>query len=1062
MADTNKKNQDDFRRNASKKHDASANGNESEASSQKNADQNDHGVESEQAPESSPDHPAGRSTDQAQQSSQGTDKGAGNSQTEGPSGQEELQPEQSAENEPKLPLFVGVGASAGGLEPLFAFVEQLKPDSLCAYFIIQHQSLETGESLLSSLLSRRTSCETLLAEDGMPVEAGHIYVTPPGKLMSVDSMRIRIESKPPRAMAIDHLLRSLAEEGGDHSAAVILSGSDTDGTLGARAIMEKSGLVITQNPTEAAYETMPRSIVDEGFADLVLKASEAPGELADYAAALTKRNTAEGSTPLPKKPRDKLLDVLKNKVGHDFSIYKENTINRRIQRRMDFHKLERVSDYLQYVRSHEKESFELFKDMLISVTSFFRDPQCFASLKRYLAEEYLPKRKSEEGLRAWVPGCATGEEAYSLGIVLAEAMSEAEVSCPVTIYATDLDTEAIAMARHGTFPQNIEADIEPKRLNRFFTKVEDRYRIKTDIRDMIVFAEQNVLRDPPFSNVDIVLCRNLLMYFKPTAQRHVIYQFAYALNKGGLLMLGPSEGVGENEDFLTSIDTPCRLYVCNVEHAKRPLRMGKKPDYDFGSRSARENEPPRRSAQDKKESATRMMERILLNVVTPPSVIVNKHGDILYIHGRTGELLEPMQGMPDANVLRMAREGLRMTLATMLSECAVSREEKSRRSVTVQTNAEKHDFDIMVRPVDSKQFDTPVFTITFQRSTLVAEMTSEVVDGKELSDMARKRIAVLESEINECRESMRSIIEDYEVANEELRSSNEELESTNEELKSTNEELETAKEELQSINEEQTTLNAELQTKNEELQRISNDMDNLLVSTDIATMFLDQDLTIKRFTPSINEIMSLRDADIGRPVSDISMKLDYTSLISDAEKVLDDLTPVSRELKGDDNTWYQMRIRPYKTMDKRIDGVVVTFNDITQIKHSEQTAKSAQLLAESVIETVSEPLLVLEEGLDVTTANHAFLAVFGVSERNTVGENLADIAGGRLDIPKLKEALTSLVKEKKKLRELAVDAEIEPSRPVRLLINARYVPFSTGAGEEEKILMSIVRIDPAE
>ncbi|TVM31932.1 CheR family methyltransferase [Oceanidesulfovibrio marinus] len=959
-------------------------------------------------------------------------------------------------------LYVGIGASAGGLEPLFQIVEQLSPDDPCAYFIVQHQSMETGESLLPSLLAKRTDCSVELADDGARIMPGVIYIAPPDKLLSFNGILISLSIQEARTMPIDHLFRSLAENAGGHCIAIILSGSNTDGTLGSRAVKEHGGVIIAQDPDTAEYKTMPQSVVDTGLADLMAAPSAIPNHIRDYVNTVSQRDASETDTiAFSQSQRNTLFSLVKNRVGHDFQPYKENTINRRIQRRMDFHKIERLKDYITLVKSDPNEANELFKDMLISVTNFFRDPACFETLKQTLVKQYLPRKNSAE-FRAWVPGCATGEEAYSLAIILAEAMDETGVHCDVSIYATDVDTEAIARARKGVFPENIEADVSEQRLRRFFSHQSNEYRIKQKIRDMIIFAEQNVRQDPPFYRLDTIICRNLLMYFKPEAQQKVMSHFCYAMKKNGLLMLGTSESIGSLAECLHPVDASCRLYMAKrgIEDHERYTDSHTSQRL-FSLTGAPAGGYARRRQEDSVgESGIRSMERILLNLATPPSLIVNRNGDIHYIHGRTGKLLEPVQGRPDSNVLRMAREGLRMHLSTLLGECAHTNQKQTRRNVRVQTNGDETLFDITIQPIKSDQFEAPTFLISFDESPPPRKGELDIENMQDISEQARNRITMLEAELQECRDSMRVMTEEHEAANEELKSSNEELQSTNEELKSTVEELETAKEEVQSINEEQSTLNEELQAKNDELQRISNDLDNLLVSTEIATIFLNNDLIIKRYTPAISDVMSLRESDVGRPVTDIAMKLEYTALAVDSSSVLQNLDSLTKEVQNESGSWFQMRIRPYKTSDNRIDGVVVTFNDITRLKQSEQMARTAQNLAESIIDIASEPLLVLDEKMVIQTANRALLETFGVTEKKSIGKNIFEVGRGRLDQPELKKALESLITEKHVLWEYPIKVELKPSRTMRLHINAKYVPFSTQEGEAPRILLSISAITP--
>lgn len=959
-------------------------------------------------------------------------------------------------------LYVGFGASAGGLDPLFQIVEQLNPDDPCAYFIVQHQSMDTGQDLLSSLLSKRTDCTVELARDDARIKPGVIYIAPPDKLMSFNDGHLSLEPQETRTMPIDHLFRSLADTAGGHGVVVVLSGSNTDGTLGSRAVKENGGIIIAQDPKTAEHKTMPQSVIDTNLADLVVAPSDIPGHIRDYASTVSQRDEAATDTiAFPQSLRNTLFSLVRDRVGHDFQHYKENTINRRIQRRMDFHKIGRLKDYITLVKTDQNEANELFKDMLISVTNFFRDAVCFEELKQTLIKQYLPRKSSSE-FRAWVPGCATGEEAYSLAIILAEAMDETGVHCDVSIYATDVDTEAIARARKGEFPENIEADVSEQRLRRFFTHQKNQYRIKQKIRDMLIFAEQNVRQDPPFYRLDAIICRNLLMYFKPEAQQKVMSHFCYALKRNGLLMLGTSESIGPLADCLHPVEASCRLYMAKRGVDDHERYTDNRTSLRLFSLTGAHTGGYARSRPEEStgESVIRTMERILLNLATPPSLIVNRSGDIHFIHGRTGKLLEPVQGRPDSNVLRMAREGLRMHLSTLISECAHTNQKQTRRNVRVQTNGDETLFDIAIQPVQSDQFEAPTFLISFEESPPPREGEMVIENMQDISEQARNRITALEADMQECRESMRVMTEEYEAANEELKSSNEELQSTNEELKSTVEELETAKEEVQSINEEQSTLNEELQAKNDELQRISNDLDNLLVSTEIATLFLDNDLTIKRYTPAISEVMSLRESDVGRPVTDIAMRLDYTGLAEDASTVLQNLDSLTREVRNESGSWFQMRIRPYKTSDNRIDGVVVTFNDITRLKQSEQVARTAQNLAESIIDIASEPLLVLDEKLVIKTVNRAFLDTFGVTEKKSVGKSILEAAHGRLDLPKLKFALDGLIEEKHVLRDYTLQAEIKPSQTVRLHINAKYVPFSTQEGEARRILLSIASITP--
>ena len=740
-------------------------------------------------------------------------------------------------------------------------------------------------------------------------------MTPPDKELSLYDGRMQLTERErgARSMIIDAFFRSLALEGPVRAVAVILSGSNTDGTLGARAVKERNGLVIAQDPESAGFSTMPQSIVDEGLADVTLKPSEMVEHILGFAENL-RLVPPESKTPealVPSNERDKLFLLLKNRTGHDFSKYKDNTVNRRIQRRMAVHRIDRLRDYVSYIRRNRDEVDHLFRDLLIGVTNFFRDSAVFEGLKELLLKEYLP-RLSNSQFRVWVPGCATGEEAYSLAIILTEALDELEADIEVAIYGTDQDEAAIDQARKGIFPKNIEADVSGERIKRFFEEEEldGRYRIKQDIREMLVFAVHNVTSDPPFSRLHLVCCRNLLMYLKPEAQKSVLSQFRYGLVDEGLLLLGTSESVTFLAQPFETVDKKLRLYRLKPGTAEV---FFSEDQGLFRHRTLQHRRKRDRRRQDAAEPEAgiikRAAERFLLEM-SEPSVLVDKTGDILYFHGRSGRYLEPVKGRPQSNILEMARKGLCIDLSAALTTAAAKKKAQVRTGVKIKANDHEETVDLFIRPLDLEDRKEPCFMISFQKNP-ERKPPAHVNDIQNYSNGARTRVRDLQEELQNCREDMQSTAEKYEAANEELKSSNEELQSTNEELKSTNEELETAKEELQSINEEQTTLNSELQAKNKELESINDDMMNLMAATRIATLFLDNDLQIRRFTPAMKDIISLRESDEGRPVREMSMKLEYESLEQDAEQVLTDLNSVEREVRGKEGNWYQLRLMPY-------------------------------------------------------------------------------------------------------------------------------------------------------
>ncbi len=916
---------------------------------------------------------------------------------------------------PPPALLVGLGASAGGLDAIGAFLDalvNLEDARRWAFFIVQHQSSEAGKDVFTSLLSKHTVLPVVLAQDGLRIAAGVIHVAPPDKRMALFDGRIQLEPREVGGgMAIDHFLLSLAQEADGRAAAVMLSGSNADGVKGCRAVGETGGLVLAQAPASAAFDTMPRSVIDANLADDILPPAQMPKRIAAFAKKL---DMAPGAVTvreavLPASDRDKVLMLIKSKSKQDFSLYKDNTVNRRIMRRMHVHHIDSLKEYVEFLRGNAEEARALFKDMLISVTNFFRDADAFETLKELLRQRLLTLGRDQ--FRAWTPGCATGEEAYSVAIIVRELLDELGLGLQVVIYATDLDEDAITRARAGMFPKSIATDLGEARTQRFFVPHDGKLRAKGEIRDMLVFAMQNVIQDPPFSSLDLICCRNLLMYLKAQAQERVLAQFQYSLRPGGLFMLGSSESVSSLAEPFQELHKKHRIFERRAQGVQvLQLRQGGGGD-GLGHRDAARAEtlvnlPVAGGALGHGANMRQIAERLLLAASCPPSLLVSKSGEVLYIHGRTGRYLELREGLLTTNVLDMVRQGLRFDLATAISAATVKNQPQVRHAVKVLGDEQEEYVDILVSPVQVPEWGETCCVITFSAVPVPRSVSNAEADGKH-EDVCRQRIADLEGALQQLREDMQSVIEEYEAANEELKSSNEELQSTNEELKSTNEELETAKEELQSINEEQSTLNAELQSKNEELAHIGDDMANLLTSTRIATLFLDRELRIKRFTPAMRRIMALRPGDLDRPVQEIALHLDYKDLEADVQKVLNDLNTLTRELKGVQGEWYQLRINPYRTLGDVIVGAVATFNDITQIKQSEMEAVASRSLAESIIQTVREPLLVLDAQLVVQSANKAFYIAFKTTPAEVLGVALPQLGQGQWNV----QALLSLAHE---------------------------------------------------
>jgi two-component system CheB/CheR fusion protein len=835
---------------------------------------------------------------------------------------------------------VGIGASAGGLEALVQFLEHVPAGNAMALVIVQHLD-PTRKGIMPELLQHATSMRVVEVKDRTRVRPGCTYVIPPNKDMSIlHGVLHLLEPAEPRGqrLPIDYFLRSLAEDQNERSIGVILSGMGSDGTLGLRAIKEKAGLVLVQEPATAKFDGMPRSAIDAGLADIVAPVAELPGKILAHlqrAPLLVQAETCQSDKS--QSALEKAIILLRAHTGHDFSLYKRNTLYRRIERRMGLHQIAKMSGYVRYLQENSQELDLLFKELLIGVTNFFRDPAAWDQLRTQALPALLAERVPGHALRAWVPGCSTGEEAYSLAIAFREVAEELKTKERFTlqIFATDLDHDAIEKARKGVFPHDIAADVSEERLRRFFIKEEHGYRVRKEIRELVIFAAQNLIMDPPFTKLDILSCRNLLIYLAPELQKKLIPLFHYSLNPGGLLFLGSAETIGSCTDMLVPLGGKSRLF----QRAPSVLRA---EAVEFpASFSARTHAGPEaRPAPAQTASLQLLADQLVLQRYAPPAVLVDDKGDIFYVSGRTGKYLEPAAGKANWNLFAMAREGLRYELAGAFRKALREKKRIWLRGLKAGSEVGDPCVDVSVERLDETGPLHGLVMITF------AEVAAPVVvraTGRASKTHHRSaRLVELERELRQVRAEASTTHEEMQTSQEELRSANEELQSTNEELQSTNEELTTSKEEMQSLNEELQTLNAELQAKVDELSRTSNDMKNLLNSTDIATLFLDNELNVRRFTPLAAKIIKLIPADLGRPITDLASDLKYPELAEDAREVLRSLTSLEKPTATRDKRWFTVRIMPYRTMDDRIDGVVITFADITVAKTLEAELRSQQ------------------------------------------------------------------------------------------------------------------------
>jgi two-component system CheB/CheR fusion protein len=756
-----------------------------------------------------------------------------------------------------------------------------------------------------------------------------------------------LEPASPRGLRlpIDFFLRSLAQDRQEHSIGVILSGMGSDGTLGLRAIKEKAGVVLVQDPATAKFDGMPRSAIDSGLADIVAPVDELPGRIMAYlkrtplahASELALEGKTEGAL-------EKVIILLRTHTGHDFSLYKKNTFFRRIERRMGIHQIDKIAAYIRYLQENSQELDLLFKELLIGVTCFFRDGAPWEQLRASVIPALLASRPAGHALRAWVPGCSTGEEAYSLAIVFKEAMEEIKTPKKLTlnVFATDLDKDAIDKARQGVYPANIAADVSPERLKRFFVKVELGYRVGTEIREMVVFAPQSLILDPPFTKLDLLSCRNLLIYLAPEMQKKLMPLFHYSLSPGGILFLGSAETIGGFTDLFDSLGGKTRLYRRN-ESGKRPERIEFPPAFAAPLPAGTEPRPEPQTPS----SLQSLADQLVLELYSLPAVLVNDKGDILYVSGRTGQYLEPAAGKANWNIFAMARAGLRYELTSAFEKVLRHEGAVALKGLKIETNGGKQFVNVTVQRLEKPEGLRGLVMIIF--ADVAAPLEKEVAEQSRKGAGRNARLKALEQKHQQVCMELQTTREEMQTSQEELRSTNEEMQSTNEELQSSNEELTTSKEEMQSLNEELQTVNMELQAKVDELSRSNNDMKNLLNSTDIATLFLDNELKVRRFTTQATKIIKLIPGDVGRPITDLASDLLYPELAADAAEVLRKLSFAERPVNARDGRWFTVRIMPYRTLDDRIDGVVITFGDITTAKTLEAKLREKHDILEKYV-----------------------------------------------------------------------------------------------------------------
>ncbi|MEA4840852.1 MAG: chemotaxis protein CheB [Bacteroidales bacterium] len=883
---------------------------------------------------------------------------------------------------------VAIGASAGGLEAFEQFLSHVPENSGMAYIVIQHLD-PTQKGMLPELLQRITKMKVFQVKDLMTVKPDCVYVIPPNKSMSILKGVLKlfepIEERGLR-LPIDYFLRSLAKDRQERSVGVILSGMGSDGSAGIRDIKENNGIVMVQDPATAKFDSMPRNVINSVPVDVIAPAGDLPEKL------LSLLHYIPNFKPDPEKEiqdhtaLEKINNLLRIHTGNDFSLYKKNTVYRRIERRMVVHKIDKIGSYVRLLEENPKEVEILFKELMIGVTNFFRDALVWEKLKDSIIPTIIENTETGQTIRAWVPGCSTGEEAYSLAIVFKEALEKVNPHGGISlqIFATDLDNDAIETARKGLFTANIAVDVSPIRLNRFFIKTEDGYRINSEIREMIVFAQHNIIMHPPFTKIDILSCRNLLIYMDTELQKKLFGLFYYSINQKGVMILGSSESLGSQSLLFSPVDTKLKIYKRSDAFLKHNL-LNFPSSFTRTELSKTEKQKPVNAHQ----SIEVLANQLLLEYFSPPGVLVNENGDIVYISGHTGRYLEPAVGKANMNIFAMLREGLRQEFPAAFHKAILTKEKVALRNIKVGTNYDTKNINVNIQWIDKPDPLNGMVMIIFSDVPENPDSKPKAIKGK--NGLKSIKQSELEKELLLMRKEMQSTLEEMQTSQEELKSANEELQSTNEELQSTNEELTSSKEEMQSLNEELQTVNIELQLKVDDFSRVKNDMKNLLNSTDIATLFLDKELNIRRYTNQATKIFKLIKSDIGRPFTDQVSELIYPELAADAIEVLKTLAFIKKQIPTNDGRWYSIRIMPYRTFDDRIDGLVITFFNITDIKQLEAELHETEQMHHVILKSSTDVILKLSTEWKILEFNPVAELFFKRKYKEVINQNFIEM-----------------------------------------------------------------------
>ena len=950
------------------------------------------------------------------------------------------------EPQARFPI-VGIGASAGGLEAFSQLLAALPAEPGVSIILIQHLAPQHA-SALPTLLAGVSRLPVVEAAEGMRVEPNTVYVIPPNVQMGITDDVLHLNPRPSdrtQYTPLDFFLRCLAESAQDRAIAVVLSGTASDGAVGVRDVKAGGGITFAQRPDTAKYDGMPRAAIATGMVDLVLSPTEIGAELVRLAQhTLRSADPArppgpEGIGPAQKDALTRIFALLRAATGVDFRHYKLPTIMRRLQRRMAVQKLTDLDRYLHYLEDTPAEITLLYQDILIHVTRFFREPTSFEALTFEVVPKLVAGRNPDAPLRIWVCGCATGEEAYSVAIALLEYVGDNGRAVPIQIFATDVSESAIEVAREGLYPGSIDGDVSPERLRRFFVEVDGGYRIGKTVRDLCVFARQDLTRDPPFSKLDLILCRNVLIYMDANLQRNLMAVFHYALKSSGFLMLGHAETIGANVDLFSVVDKKHRIYAkqaVEVPVVRFPAEHAPSARRPIGREAGR--------AETGTASVRHEANRVVLDRFAPPGVVVDSDFHVVQFRGQTGRYLEPAPGDPSLSLLKMAREGLVFGLRAALQAARKDNRAVSRTGLTVRSNGGWRSVDLDVIPL--KVHERTHYVVVFQEPADGEAKSSGKRAPRKESRRGDPRVVALEQELAASREHLQSIIQDLEAANEELQSANEEILSSNEELQSTNEELDTAKEELQSTNEELNTLNEELHGRNDELARVNSDLLNLLGSVEIAIVIVASDLRIRRFTPMAERVLNLLPGDVGRPIGHVKPNIDCPDLEMLIIDTVDRVVVTEREVRDQHGNWFSLRVRPYKNTENEVDGAVLALFDIGLAKRHEEELRQTRDFAEALHECLPHPMVVVDQRFRVHSVNRAFSETFGVPRKDAEGRGFFELPLDGWDLRLLRREIEPRVRDGGDIDPLLLEHEIPGSEGRRLRITGRRVAAASADG----------------